>query len=425
MSLSELDHLVASAASLTALDQLASDSRTAAAHELPDLFNTYARELGATGGIAYLVDLQQRLLTPFLGTSALLDPDTAPPRSALGVDATLAGRVYQDLSHQLQTVGAETTLWLPLVAGTERLGVLAVGLTEPEPESDSFAAYQRLAVAAADILRARAAFGDTLLKAQRRYHLNTAAELQSSILPPLSFASRAVTISAALEPCYHVAGDAIDYAAGDARASVAVFDGMGHGLESAQCAVLTVAAYRAARRSGRSLAECFADIDEALTAGMQGEIFTTGILAELDTQTGSFRWMNAGHPPPLLIRGGQLVRTLETESRPPLGLGDLLDAPLDPEVEQLEPGDLILLYTDGVTEARSPTGEFFGVERLADLVIRHLAGGLAAPETLRRVVRELLAHHGDQLTDDATLLMLEWRSETTAPTYPLIRVPEA
>ena len=153
---------------------------------------------------------------------------------------------------------------------------------------------------------------------------------------------------------------------------------------------------------------------------MRGEVFTTAVLAELDTRTGLLRWVNAGHPAPLLIRGGRVVRDLETLTRPPLGLGGLLSGdPLEPGTEQLEPGDMVLLYTDGVTEARAPGGDFFGVERLADLVIRHLAGGLAAPETLRRVVRELLAHHEDQLTDDATLLLLEWRSKAGVPHVPV------
>ena len=406
----------AAAVSLTALDDLAVDARTAGAYELPDLFASYGRQLGATGVVAYLADLQQQSLRPFPGGSAVADLDTAFPRATLSIDATLAGRVYQDLGHQTQSVDGETTLWLPLVAGTERLGVLAVTLSDPDIGPAALAAFQRLAVAAADLMRSRAPFGDTMVRAQRLRCLSIAAELQYSILPPLSFASNAVSISAALEPCYNVAGDAIDYAADDGRTRVAIFDGMGHGLESAQCAVLTVAAYRAARRSGRSLAESFQDIDEALASGIHGELFTTAVLAELDTRTGTLRWVNAGHPAPLLIRQGHVVRALESEARPPLGLGDLIEGPpLEPAVEQLEPGDMVLLYTDGVTEARAPSGEFFGVERLGDLVIRHLAGGLAAPETLRRVVRELLAHHDDQLTDDATLLMLEWRSATAAP----------
>jgi serine phosphatase RsbU (regulator of sigma subunit) len=139
-------------------------------------------------------------------------------------------------------------------------------------------------------------------------------------------------------------------------------------------------------------------------------------MADLDTSSGLLHWVNAGHPFPLLLRGGKVVKALETDPRPPLGLGHLVsDLPVEVGQEQLEPGDMVLLYTDGVVEARSPEGEFFGVERLGELVRTQLAGGLAAPETMRRVVRELLTHHSGQLTDDATLLMLEWRRLSATP----------
>jgi len=206
-----------------------------------------------------------------------------------------------------------------------------------------------------------------------------------------------------------------------------VLDGMGHGLQSAQLASLAVAAYRNARRSDRRLTETAQAVDAAVFAGFAGEAFTTAVLAELDTGTGLLWWVNAGHPEPLLVRGGWLVKVLHTEPAAPLGLG-LAEAALEPAdgdgpagagarsfvvgVEHLEPGDRVLFYTDGVIEARSPDGDFFGVERLVELLVRHLAGGLPTPETMRRVVRALLAHQQGQLTDDATLLLLEWRSGT-------------
>jgi serine phosphatase RsbU (regulator of sigma subunit) len=80
-------------------------------------------------------------------------------------------------------------------------------------------------------------------------------------------------------------------------------------------------------------------------------------------------------------------------------------------VQQLEPGDAVLFYTDGVTEARSPEGGFFGEQRLVDLIVRNLAAGLPAPETMRRVVRALLAHQDGHLDDDATLALVQWRAE--------------
>ena len=78
--------------------------------------------------------------------------------------------------------------------------------------------------------------------------------------------------------------------------------------------------------------------------------------------------------------------------------------------EQLEPGDRVLLHTDGVTEARAPDGTFFGDQRLTDLIIRNLAAGLPAPETMRRVVRALLEHQQGNLSDDASLVLVQWQA---------------
>jgi hypothetical protein len=397
-----------------ALQALLVDAHAAPPHELARLIDRCARELGARNAVAYLADLQQHVLVPFVPAEG---PGDAAQLTPLSVDSTLAGRAYQTFDLHTQDAGVEgIRVWLPLLVGADRLGVL--GLTVPDAEmleadeARLTSSFARLATQVAALLVSKAPYGDTILRLRRGSEMGLAAEIQWSLLPPLTFSSRPVTVAAALEPCYHVAGDTIDYSVDAGRTHAAIFDGMGHGLQSALCSVLTVAAYRNARRSGRTLTETMISVDEALRTGLGGEVFTTAVLAQLDTATGMLEWVNAGHPEPLLLRDGRLIRNLHIDPRPPLGLGDMEGA----EVvvvgqEQLEPGDRVLLFTDGVVEARSPEGEFFGVERLADLVIRHLAGGLSAPETMRRVVRELLDHQQDQLSDDASLLLLEWRSD--------------
>jgi serine phosphatase RsbU (regulator of sigma subunit) len=119
------------------------------------------------------------------------------------------------------------------------------------------------------------------------------------------------------------------------------------------------------------------------------------------------RWLNAGHPRPLLLRGGRVVRTLACSPRPPLGIPRT-----DPEIatEQLEPGDSLLLFTDGVVEARSAQGQAFGFDRLADFFGRAAASGLEPAETMRRLVHDVVEHHGGQLQDDASCVLIEWRS---------------
>jgi serine phosphatase RsbU (regulator of sigma subunit) len=397
-----------------ALQALADDAVLAAPFELAGLIDRCAKAMGARSAVAYLADMQQQSLIPFVGRGG---PGVDSQLGELSVDSTLAGRAFQNFELHSQDAGAEgLRVWLPLLLGTDRLGVLGLLFqhgTDLEADGGALAAlYARLAARAAFLLASKSPYGDTRVRLRRRAEMGLAAEMQFLLLPPLTFASRPVTLAAALEPCYYVAGDTIDYAVDAGHTRVAMFDGMGHGLQSAQCAVLTVAAYRNSRRCERTLTETMQSIDETLYTGLGGEVFSTAVLLELDTDTGMLQWANAGHPEPLLMRGGKLIKALHVEPRPPLGLGYLLAGDDEPAIghEQLEPGDQILLFTDGVVEARSPDGAFFGIDRLADLVIRHLAGGLSAPETIRRVVRELLEHQQDQLADDASLLLLEWRS---------------
>ena len=394
--------------------KLTLDAQSAAPHEVPDLIQSTARSLGFGEALAYLVDLQQTVLVPFVAD----DDQAAHQVVPLRVDSTVAGRAFQQSEAMTQPVvpGTATRVWLPLLNGSERLGVLAV--TVPDLD-DSFDAQGELgsrlqvfAALCADLVMIKTMYSDTIVTLRRTAQMGLAAEMQWSLLPPLTYSYKTVTLAGALEPAYEVAGDSLDYSVDRGVAHLAIFDGMGHGLRSSQLAAMAVAAYRNARRSGRSLSENLRGIDAAVCTLFDGTAFTTAVLAELDINTGLFSWVNAGHPSPLLIREGRLVRELIGETVLPLGLGlDVHDAeePTAVAAEQLQPGDYVLLYTDGITEARSPEGEFFGDARLVDLLARHLAGDLPAAETMRRVVRALLDHQQGQLSDDATLLLLHWR----------------
>jgi hypothetical protein len=394
-----------------AIDALLAQARYAAPHELPELVTEQAVRLGALDATIYLVDLQQVSLTPFIGQGG---PGAAPHPTLLPVDSTVAGRVHQHGETIVQP-GPETgaTVWLPLHDGATRLGVLSVHVADPDdvatPQDRLWVWLGRFASLVGQLVALRARYGDSIVVATRSAEVGLAAEIQWGLLPPLTFASAQVSVAGILEPAYDVAGDSVDYAVDPGVACIAIFDGMGHGLRSAQLAALSVAAYRNARRGGRSLPAPAAAIDEAVEAGSGGESYTTAVLAELDTGTGQLSWVNAGHPDPLLLRQGQLVRSLHVDPGLPFGLG-LRDTDHAYAVgsEQLEPGDQVLFHTDGVTEARSPSGDLFGVDRLVDLLARTVAENLSPAESMRRVGRELLAHQEAHLTDDATLMLLLW-----------------
>ena len=407
-----------------ALADLLQAAHLAAPHELPVLFERHAAALGVSEVVAFLVDLQQNVLVPFLPPDG---PHDAAQVNSLGVDSTLAGRSFQlsePLVQERDAGDGRVKVWLPLLNGTERLGVLAVTVPDADAlERDDGALLTRLrlfAGVAGELLMTKALYGDTLVRLRRSAEMGLAAEMQWSLLPPLTFASSAVTIAGGLEPAYEVAGDSIDYAVDDGIARFAVFDGMGHGMRSAHVATLTVGAYRNGRRSNRSLATTARSIDGAVTAAFAGDAFITGVLAELDTDSGILTWINAGHPEPLLLRAGRLVKAVHAEPMLPFGLDAELGETDDIEIgsEALEPGDIVVLYTDGVVEARSPEGAFFGVDRLVDLLVRNLAAGLPAPETMRRFVRALLDHQQAQLADDATMVFVQWRPDNQEALLP-------
>jgi serine phosphatase RsbU (regulator of sigma subunit) len=291
--------------------------------------------------------------------------------------------------------------------GTERLGVLEVctaGAPSPQLRADCLAVASLLA----ELVMTRRAYGDIVERTRRRVPMQLAAEIVWNLLPPLTFAAPEVTISAILEPCYDVGGDAFDYAVNGDVLHVAIFDTVGHGIEATALTSLTMSAYRNARRCGLDLVDTYRSIDKWVGARHPGG-FVTAVLAELDTAGGRYRRISAGHPGELLLRDGKLVKTLATPTAMPLGLADLGTATPEIIEEALQPGDRLLLYTDGVVEARTADGEFFGTDRLADFVTRTLTERVAAPETMRRLVRAILSHQHEQLQDDASAVLIQWR----------------
>jgi serine/threonine protein phosphatase PrpC len=381
--------------------------------ELPGMVADAAALFGGEDVLVHLVDLQQRVLVPFQPLRGHSHDEFPHP---LGVDSTVAGRAFQHMQPLTQSAaprdeGDRVRVWLPLLNGTERLGVL--GLTLPTRSLDDHPGMSRLlrfASVVAELVMTKTLYGDSIVRVRRISPMALAAEIQWSLLPPLTFVNQSVTVAGGLEPAYEVAGDSLDYAVDAGVARFAVFDGMGHGILSAQLTSLVVAAYRNARRARQSLTDTAAHIESAVNDVFRVESFATGLLCELDTSTGRLTWISAGHHEPLPLRSGKLVRALELEPVLPLGLNQGLSATTSAAVgsEQLQPGDMLLLSTDGVIEARSPEGEFFGQERLVDMVVRNLAAGLPAPETMRRVVHALLDHQAGDLDDDATLLLVEW-----------------
>jgi hypothetical protein len=354
------------------------------------------RAVDAEDVAIYLVDYEQTRLVPLPD-----DTDRAP----LEIDATLAGRAFSAIAVQEADTESGTRLWLPLLDGAERLGVL--GLTLPGVDGALRVQCSWLATLVAELLMSKGQYTDSYFLARRRRPLSLAAEMQWQLLPPLTFVTPQVVIAGLLEPAYEVAGDAFDYALNGDSAHLAVIDPVGHDLTASVLAAVTVGSYRHSRRAGLDLADTYAAVDQVIATQFGGERFVTGQLAQLDCAVGRLQWLNAGHPLPLLVRRARVVDTLACHPVPPLGLGLGAGQPAI-ATAALEPGDRVLFYTDGVTEGRNLTGEPFGEARLADLLVRETLAGQPAAETMRRLAHAILAHQGRTPRDDATMVFLEW-----------------
>jgi hypothetical protein len=390
-----------------ALVQLLAASHQAAPEDLPTLATQVAKLLDADDMVLHLVDYTQTYLVPL----TVLD---APSADTITIEGTLAGRVFAHT--EVHEAGTEHGLrvWVPLLDGTERLGVLEVR-TGTSPTAQQREDYRHVASLLGELVTTRQAYGDAIERTRRRLPMQLAAEILWSLLPPLTFVGRDVAVAAILEPAYDVGGDAFDYAVNGHVLHAAIFDAVGHGIAASDVTSLAINGYRNARRSGLDLVDTYRSIDKWLSARHPNS-WVTAVLLELDTVTGIARKISAGHPGEMLLRDGHLVKTLNAPTAMPLGLGAYGDALPGVEEEILQPGDQILLYSDGVVEARTEDGELFGADRLADYVTRALTNHLPAPETLRRLVHAILAHQHDRLQDDATAVLLQWHPDPSQTT---------
>ncbi|WP_225840245.1 PP2C family protein-serine/threonine phosphatase [Streptomyces sp. NK08204] len=381
------------------LEELIIEAQMALPVELPELANRCAAALGLHTAQIYLVDLQQRLLVP-------LDESAEP----LPVDRSSAGWAYRTVFPRVAEADQDLIVWMPLVDGAERLGVLAVGTASLD--GVRMRRSRMLAHLFAMLITSKRAYSDWLAARTHTATMRLPAEMLRAFLPPHTIGSSRCVSTAVLEPAYDVAGDAFEHSVVKNALHTMILDAMGHDLTAGLTTSVAMAAARNARRAGGDLADVVGSVDQALAQWLPDQ-FCTGVLCRLDAETGVLRWVNCGHPPPLLIRAERvLAGALDSAAQLPIGLPGLL-APAARQVHEttLEPGDCVLLYTDGVVEARDADGAEFGLDRFTDFIIRSHAAGQRPAEVLRLLVHAILDYQRNQLRDDATILLFEWRPQ--------------
>jgi serine phosphatase RsbU (regulator of sigma subunit) len=347
------------------------------------------------------------LITDFTGRAVvrLTSADRVEGARSHGVEQAetlpLAGTVYERVLRTQQVDVAEldggARMIVPVTDRGDAIGLLEVVLLR-SPSPKEVADISSAAHALAYVVIAARRHTDVFEWGQRSQPFALAAEIQRRLLPA-SYTCEAgqFTLAGWLEPASSVGGDTFDYTLDRDCLQVSITDAVGHQVSAALVATLLVGALRNGRRRGMDLAEQARFANDALAENAGPGQFVTGQLMRVDLRTGSAAIVNAGHPLPLRLRDGR-VEEIDLRIDPPFGV--VPGRSFDVQPFPLEPGDRIVLLTDGMQERNAVNLDV--ASALADSVDLHP----------REVVHELgaavLRETGGDLRDDATMVCLDW-----------------
>lgn len=210
-------------------------------------------------------------------------------------------------------------------------------------------------------------------------------------------------------PCYEIGGDYYDFIKrDDGRLVIALGDVSGKGTAAALLMSSLHAAIHAQSGSHDSLVATISAVNRYLADNIPPNRFVTLFYAELDPETGTVSFLNAGHNPPLIIHAAGTVEQLASGGLP---LGIKPNAEFREGRTHMQLGDVLVIYSDGVTESASPTGEEFGSTRLYEVVSRNIDASAAG---IRDRIESALTKfsQGTQAADDITLVIVKRQAET-------------
>jgi sigma-B regulation protein RsbU (phosphoserine phosphatase) len=251
---------------------------------------------------------------------------------------------------------------------------------------------------------------------ERNAQLCVAQHIQEYLLPDKSPALPGFDIAGASHPAEYAAGDHYDFLdMSDGSTGFVVGDVSGHGIGPAILMASLCARLRSLAETDRPIDGILTRANIALTNEVEESQFITAILARLDTTSKTLTYVNAGHPSGYVLDRCGRVKALMESTGIPLAILPEAEFTFGTSIK-LERGDTVILLTDGVLEARSPDGEFFGMDRVLQVVRRNydqVAGELIG--LVRHAVSEFCG--GKELSDDFTMVLMKFGCSAMADSH--------
>jgi sigma-B regulation protein RsbU (phosphoserine phosphatase) len=240
---------------------------------------------------------------------------------------------------------------------------------------------------------------DDLLK-----DVELAAHVQRLFLPVGKPTIAGLEIAGMMQPARGVGGDYYDYIPIDAHTiQIVIADVSGKGVPAALLMSATAAAMQLEANHDRNMLEMVGRLNTEIHSVSDGERYVTLLVAEIDAHKRTLRYVSCGHNPALLFRAKTGTLSLMNSSCPPIGLSP--EEICELSSADLSPGDVVVFYTDGVTEAENRFGEEFGMQRLSATV--HRGSSLSAEDLMVDIYNGAATFCGDNFNDDVTILVVK------------------
>ncbi|HUN31752.1 MAG TPA: PP2C family protein-serine/threonine phosphatase [Trebonia sp.] len=338
----------------------------------------------------------------------LLVPLLAVPPALAGIGAARPGR---PLAFGIAAEIAAAVVMVTAKGDTHQIPLATVVATAVVTAISAISAVVNHKVLTRRLTESIRASLDSSTQQQLANAVSVAEVAQRAVLRPLPQALGplelgVVYLAAAADA--KVGGDLYDVALTPFGIRLIIGDVRGKGLGAVEVAADVLGRYRQIAYEVHTLPELARRLDAGLARRWgEHEEFVTALLAEFDPQTGKGQIFSCGHPPAMLVSSDGAVQALEVHApAPPLGMMTLGDPSGAARKVDLKPNDQLLLYTDGVTEARDKSREFYPLEQRLESLAANGPRGRQRPDLLALLRADLLKYVGEPLDDDAALLLV-------------------